>query len=60
MTLNLFSSVVFLAGVGVIYGVTGTLNMAHLAIRMDAINDPALATALAAPLLVGFGIKAAV
>ena len=60
VTLNLFSSVVFLAGVGLIYGVTGTLNMAHLAIRMDALNDPALATALAAPLLVGFGIKAAV
>ena len=31
VTLNLLSSAIFLAGVGVLYGMTGTLNMGHLA-----------------------------
>ncbi len=60
VTLNLFSSVLFLATVGLIYASTGTLNMAHLALRLDAMEDPAMATALGAPLLVAFGVKAAV
>jgi multicomponent Na+:H+ antiporter subunit D len=59
VTLNLIGSLIFLATVGLIYGATGTLNMAHLA-RIIPTLDPAFATALAAPLLVAFGIKAAV
>jgi multicomponent Na+:H+ antiporter subunit D len=60
VTLNLLSSILFLSAVGLIYGSTGTLNMADLALRLDAIEDPATATLLGAPLLVAFGIKAAV
>lgn len=60
VTLNLVSSVLFLASVGLIYAVTGTLNMAHLAQRLDAVDSPVLATAIAAPLFVSFAIKAAV
>lgn len=60
VTLNLLSSVLFLAAIGLIYALTGTLNMADLARRLDAMDDPALATALGAPFLVAFGIKAAV
>ncbi|MGP1272033.1 MAG: proton-conducting transporter transmembrane domain-containing protein [Phycisphaerales bacterium] len=60
VALNLLSSVLFLSTVGLIYAVTGTLNMAHLAVRLDELGDPELATALGAPLLVAFGIKAAV
>jgi multicomponent Na+:H+ antiporter subunit D len=60
VTLNLLSSVLFLSAVGLIYASTGTLNMAHIALRLDAFDDPTRATALAAPLLVAFGIKAAV
>jgi multicomponent Na+:H+ antiporter subunit D len=59
VTLNLLSSIVFLASVGLIYGVVGTLNMAHAAVRLDQI-DPELATLLGAPLLASFMIKAAV
>lgn len=59
VTLNLFSSVLFLASVGLIYGATGTLNLAHLSLRMNAL-DPATATAIASPLLLAFCIKAAV
>lgn len=60
VTLNLVSSVLFLVSVGLIYAVTGTLNMAHLAQRLDTLDSPALATALASPLFVSFAIKAAV
>lgn len=59
VTLNLLSSMVFLSGVGLIYASTGTLNLADLAVRLDAMDDPKRATALAAPLLVAFAIKAA-
>lgn len=59
VTLNLLSSMVFLAGVGLVYSSTGTLNLADLAVRFDAIEDPKRATALAVPLLIAFAIKAA-
>jgi multicomponent Na+:H+ antiporter subunit D len=61
VTLNLLSSAVFLAAVGILYGVAGTLNMADLSRKL---NDPAiphgLVTTLAMLFLVAFGIKAAV
>jgi multicomponent Na+:H+ antiporter subunit D len=60
VTLNLLSSVLFLASVGLIYATTGTLNMADLARRLDELGDSALATALGTPLLAAFGIKAAI
>lgn len=60
VTLNLLSSAVFLAAVGLLYGVTGTLNMADLAVKLPAANQPALATILAMMFLVAFGIKAAI
>ena len=59
VTLNLVSSVLFLAAVGLIYGFTGTLNMADLALKLDQL-DPAKATMIAAPTLVGFAIKGGV
>ena len=59
VTLNLLSSMVFLTGVGLIYASTGTLNLADLAHRLDALEDPRRATALGAPLLLAFAIKAA-
>ncbi|MEL6795578.1 MAG: proton-conducting transporter membrane subunit [Planctomycetota bacterium] len=59
VTLNLLSSMVFLSGVGLVYASVGTLNLADLAIRFDQIEDPRRATALAAPLLIAFAIKAA-
>src|SRR5688572_19903527 len=60
VTLNLVSSAVFLAAVGILYGVTGTLNMADLARKLDGIDRPALVTAVAMLFLIAFGIKAAV
>jgi multicomponent Na+:H+ antiporter subunit D len=59
VTLNLLSSAFFLAAVGLLYGVTGTLNMADLARRLPTVPDPVFVTALATLFLVAFGIKAA-
>jgi len=60
VSLNLLSSAVFLAAVGVLYGVAGTLNMADLALAVQRGTAPGLVTTLACLFLVAFGIKAAV
>jgi multicomponent Na+:H+ antiporter subunit D len=60
VTLNLVSSSVFLAAVGILYGVTGTLNLADLARKLDGIDQPGTVTAVGMLFLVAFGIKAAV
>jgi multicomponent Na+:H+ antiporter subunit D len=60
VTLNLLSSGIFLAAIGLLYGMTGTLNMAHLSIVLDRAENPGAITALSMLFLVAFGIKAAV
>jgi multicomponent Na+:H+ antiporter subunit D len=57
VTLNLFSSMLFLTGVGLLYGLTGTLTMADLA-RAVADVDEGLRIPVAMLFLVAFGIKA--
>jgi multicomponent K+:H+ antiporter subunit D len=62
VVLNLVASALFLVGLAVIYGVTGTLNMADLALRV-ALLGPEQATMMkvgALILLVVFGLKAAI
>lgn len=59
VTLNLLSSALFLAAVGILYGAVGTLNMADLAVRLPQVASPGLVTTLAMLFLVAFGIKAA-
>lgn len=61
VVLNLVGSAFFLIAVGVLYGVTGTLNMADMAVRVaaaDADQAPLLGAA-GLLLLVVFGLKAA-
>jgi multicomponent Na+:H+ antiporter subunit D len=60
VTLNLLASAIFLAAVGVLYGVAGTLNMADLARQFAAGASPGLVTTLAVLFLIAFGIKAAI
>ncbi|HEJ2966707.1 TPA: Na+/H+ antiporter subunit D [Pseudomonas aeruginosa] len=56
--LNLLSTLLFLLAIAIVYGVTGTLNMADLA-RVLPETEENTALALAAALfLIGFGIKA--
>ncbi|WP_397378778.1 monovalent cation/H+ antiporter subunit D [Pseudomonas sp.] len=61
VVLNLVGSSFFLLAVGVLYGITGTLNMADMAIRVAAAGpeDAALLGAAGMLLLVVFGLKAA-
>lgn len=58
--LNLISSSLFLAACGILYGQTGTLNMADLAVRAKEYMQPELLTMTAMLFLVTFGLKAAV
>ncbi|MBA4804578.1 MAG: monovalent cation/H+ antiporter subunit D [Brevundimonas sp.] len=62
VVINLVGSTLFLIGVGLLYGVTGTLNMADLAVRVAAAPpaDHGLIAASALVLAVVFGLKAAV
>jgi multicomponent Na+:H+ antiporter subunit D len=60
VTLNLISSAIFLAAVGILYGVFGTLNMADLTHKLGNLDNPGIATTLAMLFLVAFGVKAAV
>ena len=57
--INLVSSVTFLAAVGLLYGYTGTLNLADAAGRIDALRGTGLEATLATLFVIAFGIKAA-
>jgi multicomponent Na+:H+ antiporter subunit D len=62
VALNLLGSTLFLAAVGLLYGVSGTLNMAHLSQISQATDGAAraLIEAVAVMLLLVFGLKAAI
>lgn len=61
VALNFLSSAIFLAAVGILYGLTGTLNMAHLAmILAESGTHSGLINAVSMLFLVAFGIKAAI
>ncbi|CAN5665913.1 Na+/H+ antiporter subunit D [soil metagenome] len=59
VVLNLVSSALLLMTIGVIYGITGTLNMADIAVKLETSSESGIALVLAMMLLVSFGIKAA-
>ncbi|HZJ80340.1 MAG TPA: proton-conducting transporter membrane subunit [Dysgonamonadaceae bacterium] len=60
VAINVFSSSLFLAGVGVVYGLTGTVNMAAAGLALDAISNQTLPMVASVFFLVSFGIKAAI
>ena len=59
VTLNLVSTIIFLCGLGLLYGATGTLNMADLRGAVDASDQQGLITVLSMFFLLAFGMKAA-
>lgn len=59
VTLNLLSSALFLTAVGILYGMTGTLNMAELSRSIAASDEPGVITTVGILFLLAFGIKAA-
>jgi multicomponent Na+:H+ antiporter subunit D len=60
LTLNFIASAFFLVGLGVLYGITGTLNMADLSVKLVAEEQSDLVLSTAVLFLVAFGIKAGV
>ncbi|MFO7558506.1 MAG: Na+/H+ antiporter subunit D [Desulfobacterales bacterium] len=58
--INLFSTLLFISGIGLLYGMTGTLNMADLHRAVQEVPDKALLTAVAAIFMTAFGIKAGI
>ena len=60
VALNLIASAFFLAGIGLLYGAVGTLNMADLALRLRAVPHVGTVPVIAVLLFCAFCIKAAV
>lgn len=63
VTLNLLASAFFLAALGILYGLVGTLNLADLAVKIGGVTErqpQGMLMAVALLLLVAFGIKSAV
>ena len=60
VTLNLISTILFLSGIGLLYGITGTLNMADMARTLPQVENQGLVTVIAMMFMVAFGVKAAV
>ena len=59
VVVSLVSSMLFLGSIAMVYGAVGTVNIAHIALRMSEV-DPGVQTIIHVMLLVAFGIKAAI
>lgn len=60
VTMNMLASVIFLTAIGILYGITGTLNMADLAVKITRVENTGLVSVTALLFFAGFGIKSAV
>ncbi|HIY75348.1 MAG TPA: Na+/H+ antiporter subunit D [Candidatus Sphingobacterium stercorigallinarum] len=60
MAMNILASTFFLTGIGILYGITGSLNMADLALKIKLIENQSLVGITSIFFLIGFGIKSAV
>ena len=58
VTINLIASSIFLTALGLLYGATGTLNMAELARVWPTVGTPGVHGVLAVLFLIAFSIKA--
>ncbi|WP_252314272.1 Na+/H+ antiporter subunit D [Sinobaca sp. H24] len=57
--INIVSSMLFIVAIAYLYAVTGTLNMAHLSVRVAEAGQPGILTAIALLFLVIFAVKSA-
>lgn len=60
MSMNILASTFFLTGIGLLYGISGSLNMADLALIVPKIENRAIVDITATFFLIGFGIKSAI
>lgn len=59
VAINLVSSAFFLAGAGLLYATTGTLNMADLSVKISEVENQGLVTTIAMFFVISFGLKSA-
>ncbi|MGD8293903.1 MAG: Na+/H+ antiporter subunit D [Desulfobacterales bacterium] len=59
VAINLLATLLFITGIGLLYGLTGTLNLADLHAKVPLIANRGLLTAVAMIFVAAFGIKAA-
>lgn len=60
VAMNMLASSIFLTAIGILYGLTGTLNMADLANKVALIENRGLVNVTALLFFIAFGIKSAV
>ncbi|ODS84209.1 MAG: Na+/H+ antiporter subunit D [Cytophagaceae bacterium SCN 52-12] len=60
VAMNMLASTVFLTAIAILYGLTGTLNMADLSLKVAQIEKKELVSVTSLLFFVGFGIKSAV
>lgn len=60
VAMNMLASAIFLTAIGILYGITGSLNMADIATIIPTIRNQGLVSVTALMFFVGFGIKSAV
>src|SRR5690554_3986234 len=60
VTMNLLASIIFLTAVALLYGITGSLNLADIAIKISDVENRKLVNITAVLFFVGFGIKTAI
>ena len=60
VAMNMLASTIFLTAIGILYGITGSLNMADLAGKVARIDNRGLVNVTALLFFIGFGIKSAV
>jgi len=57
---NIISSALFVATVGYLYSIVGTLNMAHISQRISEVDNQGIITVIAVLFLIVFGLKGAI
>lgn len=60
VTMNLLASIIFLTAIALLYGLTGSLNMADLSSKVNEVQNQTLVNVTAALFFIGFGIKSAI
>jgi multicomponent Na+:H+ antiporter subunit D len=57
---NVISSALFVITVAYLYSVVGSLNMAHISVRIAEVDQPGIVTVIAVLFLIVFGLKGAI
>lgn len=60
VTMNLLASIIFLTAIALLYGLTGSLNMADLSLKVAEVENRKLVNVTAVLFFIGFGIKSAI